>query len=69
MDSYHLTLEPQEKAYLESLVQTDLEETRVEVRRTDTPSLHDELLKRETMIRGILAKLREGKPALGPAGR
>jgi hypothetical protein len=54
---FALTLDAQGKKYLEEPLKTDQKETRVEVRRTDTPCLHDELIKRERMIRSLLVRL------------
>jgi hypothetical protein len=61
MDQVTLTLNPEERAYLDGLVELDLRETRVELRRTTTPALHDELHEREEMIRNLLGKLRGEK--------
>jgi hypothetical protein len=58
MATVTLTLDPQEKAYLEDLLDTDLRETRVEVRRSLEPDVRDELRKREQMIHGLLTRLR-----------
>ena len=60
-DVFTLTLDAQEKKYLEELLETDLKETRVEVRRTDAPDLHDELIQRERMIRNLLERLQADK--------
>jgi hypothetical protein len=57
-DVFTLVIDAQEKKYLEGLLETDLGETRVEVRRTDAPDLHEELLERERMIRKLLERLR-----------
>jgi hypothetical protein len=54
-----LTLDDQEKAYLKGLLEIDLSETRVEVRRADEPEYHDELRKREEMTRNLLERLKE----------
>jgi hypothetical protein len=51
-----ITLEAPESGYLKELLTEDLKETRVEVRRTHNPEAHDELRKRETLIRGLLEK-------------
>jgi hypothetical protein len=65
---FTLTLDAQEKKYLGDLLETDLKETRVEVRRTDAPDLHDELIKRERMIRDLLERLQTDKQpeSVGP---
>ena len=67
-DVFTLTLDPQEKKYLEDLLETDVKETRVEVRRTDAPDLHDELIQRERMIRNLLERLQAAKQpeSVGP---
>jgi hypothetical protein len=69
MATFTLTLDPQERAYLEGLLEIDLGETRVELRRTETPALHDELHQRENLIRGLLTKLRGDKPSQGAGPR
>jgi hypothetical protein len=60
-DVFTLTLDAEEKTYLEYLLETDLKETHVEVRRTDAPKFHEELLKRERMIRNLLERLQAVK--------
>ncbi len=57
-----LLLNDQEKNYLEGILKADLSETRVEVRRTDTPEYHDELRRREEMIRGLLVRIGASEP-------
>jgi hypothetical protein len=57
MATVNLPLSAEEWTYLEGLVDSDLREVRVEVRRTDTPDWHDALQLREKMIRGLLEKL------------
>jgi hypothetical protein len=69
MGTFTLTLDAQEKAYLESLLDSDLRETRVEVRRTDTPAFHDELHQRENLIRGLLERLRGDQTPAGAGPR
>jgi hypothetical protein len=43
----------------------DLAETRVEGRRAETATFHDELHRREKLIRGVLKKLRGERPVVG----
>jgi hypothetical protein len=69
MDVFTLTLSAAEKNYLAELLESDLEETRVEVRRTSTPSYHADLIRREEMIRGLVEKLRQEHSAAGVAVR
>ena len=69
MNTFTLTLDAEEKTYLEALVDADLRETRVELRRTDNPKLHDELHHRENMIRALLEKLRGNKVPDGVSSR
>jgi hypothetical protein len=67
---FALTLDSQEKKYLEGLLETDLKETCVEVRRTDAPDLHDELLSRERMIHNLLKRLQtNNQPESSVPGR
>jgi hypothetical protein len=65
MNTFPLMLSGQEKTYLMGLLDTDLRETRVEVRRADTPQSHDALLEREQLIRGLIEKL-GGANVAGP---
>ncbi len=62
MNASTLTIGPDEKTYLDTLLQEDLAETRVEVRRTLKPDIRDDLRQREDLIRGLLEKLRIGEP-------
>jgi hypothetical protein len=57
MQELDLHLDSGERAYLAGLLEVDLEETRVEIRRTDTPRMHDQLLEKEKLIKGLLSKL------------
>jgi len=52
-----LPLDAHERQYLRELLESDLSETRVEVRRTGTPDYHEGLQHREDLIRGLLEKL------------
>jgi hypothetical protein len=69
MGAFTLTLDDQEKAYLANLVDSDLRETRVEMRHTRTPGFHDELIIREKLVRGLLEKLQGDKPPEAVAPR
>lgn len=53
----HVTLTPEEKAYLVRVLSNAIGETRVEVHRTHTPNYRDRVLEEERLIRGLLAKL------------
>jgi hypothetical protein len=57
-----LELSAEDKTLLTQVLESALKELRVEVRRTDTRSLHDELQRDEARIRGLLDQLR-GEPA------
>lgn len=54
----NLELSAEQASILEEILDGALRELRVEVRRTDTPSYHDELQKRERQVQELLAKLR-----------
>jgi hypothetical protein len=54
-----LKLSVPETALLTRVLDSALKELRVEVRRTDTRSVHDELEQDAECIRGILNRLRE----------
>jgi hypothetical protein len=58
MQELDLHLDSGQRAYLVGLLEVDLEETRVEIRRADTPRMHDQLLEKEKLIKGLLSKLR-----------
>ena len=60
-----VTLTLREQAYLKELLEADLADTRVAVRRTRTPALHDELHRREDLIRDLLKRLGEDGPSNG----
>ena len=64
-----LTLDDLERAYLKGLLENDLSETRVEVRRADEPDYHDELRHREDMIRRLLARLGGESPTEAPGSQ
>jgi hypothetical protein len=60
-----LMLDEEQTIYLKGLLETDLAETRVEVRRADEPEYRDELQHREDLIRRLLDKLRGSTPGSG----
>ncbi len=58
MAEQQLTLSAEEREYLASLLEYTLKETLVEEHRTRTPSYRQDVVHREDIIRGLLAKLR-----------
>ncbi len=65
MSTMSLQLDARERDYLADLLDTDLKETRVELRRSAEPDFRDELRGRENLIRGLLQKLGVDTPAVG----
>jgi hypothetical protein len=59
-----------EAALLARILESTWKELRVEVRRTDTRSLHDELKRQEEQIRDLLDRLRRaaGEEPAGESG-
>jgi hypothetical protein len=59
-----------EAALLARILESTWKELRVEVRRTDTRSLHDELKQQEEQIRDLLDRLRRaaGEEPAGESG-
>ena len=57
MAQFNLVINDQERAELVSLLKNSLGETRVEVRRTDTPGFRENVKHEEEVIRGLLEKL------------
>jgi hypothetical protein len=53
-----IELNHEELAELIHICETQLAETRVEVRRTSTPDFHDELVAKRDLIEHMLEKLR-----------
>jgi hypothetical protein len=53
-----LTLTEQERALLEELLNQTVIDTHVERRRTEAPAAHDEIVRREEMLRVLLGKVR-----------
>jgi hypothetical protein len=54
-----LPLNENERALLLDLVADALGDTRVEVHRTHTPDYRDDLQQRESLLRGLIDKLRD----------
>jgi hypothetical protein len=61
MAESQLTLTTEERDYLVALLQTSLNERRVEEHRTRTPNYREHVLREESLIAGVLAKL--GQPS------
>jgi hypothetical protein len=57
--SLNVTLESQELAELVQLLEHALGETRVEVHHTHTPDFRAQVQQRETILRGLIAKLKK----------
>jgi hypothetical protein len=57
MAELQLTLSPEERDYLVSLLQEVLKETRIEEHRTRTPSYREHVLHQEDLIVALLGKL------------
>jgi hypothetical protein len=57
-----LTFDKAEKDELLQLLDTALGDLRVEVHRTHTPDFRTQLLRREELLRGLIAKFRQGSP-------
>jgi hypothetical protein len=55
--AFTVQLDAQECAYLLNMLKTELGDTRVEARRTDTPDFREGLHRQEDMILRLLAKL------------
>jgi hypothetical protein len=55
-----LTLSAVERNELLQILEQELENTRVEARRTDSPKFQDGLHGREIAIQGLIDKLRQG---------
>lgn len=60
MAGAQLSLTAEEVEVLSLLLETSLKEMRVEEHRTRTPSFREQIIQREHVIQGLLAKL--GKP-------
>ena len=57
MAEFSLTINEQERAELLRVLKSSLAETRVEVRRTDTPAFRDDVKHEEEVLRHLLEKL------------
>ena len=55
---YHLMLNDEERTELLRLLDDSVVEIHAEIRRTDAQDYHDELKRKETMIRALAAKVR-----------
>ena len=55
---YHLMLNDEERTELLRLLDDSVVEIHAEIRRTDAQDYHDELKRKETMIRALTAKVR-----------
>jgi hypothetical protein len=53
-----LTLNEAERAALLMLLERELRETHVEARRTESPDYQDEVHRQETVLHGLIEKLR-----------
>lgn len=53
-----LTLTAEERAELLRLLEREIADIRVEIRRTSTPDYHDQLREEETLLRLLAVKLR-----------
>ena len=58
---YHLTMNDEERTELLRLLDDSVVEIHAEIRRTDAQEYHDELKRKETMIRALTAKVRSLK--------
>jgi hypothetical protein len=56
--SYTFTLNEVERAQLLILLERELRETHVEARRTESPDYQDEVHHQETVLQGLIEKLR-----------
>ncbi len=57
MAETQLTLNAEEREYLERLLQAALQETRSEVHHTHTPDFRDKVQHEESVVRGLLTKV------------
>jgi hypothetical protein len=58
-NSFSMTLDEEERATLLTMLQQALGEARVEAHRTHTPDFRDQVLHKETLIRGLIKKLQQ----------
>ncbi len=59
MATFQLALTTEERAYLESLLQTAQKETRIEEHRTRAPDYREHVIQQGDVIAAILRKLNE----------
>jgi hypothetical protein len=59
LTKFILALDEVEHAELLALVDRELRETRVEARRTESPDYQDEVHHHETVLQGVLDRLRQ----------
>lgn len=57
--SLTLTLNQEERAKLLSILERELQDTRVEARRTRTPDFQEHVHHEEAVLRGLIDKLRQ----------
>jgi hypothetical protein len=57
-----LTINEEEKGELLQLLEQSLGDLRVEVHRTHTPDYRAQLLRREDLLRRLIARFRQGNP-------
>jgi hypothetical protein len=58
LTKFILALDQVEHAELLKLLERELRETRVEARRTESPDFQDEVHHQESVLQGLIAKLR-----------
>jgi hypothetical protein len=56
---FQLPLTTGERAVLLRMLQAEVQDTRVERRRTEDPDYHDEVVRYETVLEGLLEKVRQ----------
>jgi hypothetical protein len=61
MPDIQLTLSEDERQYLLQFLNDQVGDTRVEVRRTDSPKFRDRVLAEEQLLQGLIAKLQQAK--------
>jgi hypothetical protein len=61
MPEFQLTLSEDERQYLLQFLSAQMGDTRVEVRRTDSPKFRDRILAEEELLQGLIARLQKAK--------
>jgi hypothetical protein len=61
-ETFSLTLDDAEKSELLGLLDVALGDLRVEIHRSHTPDYREQLLRREELLRRLIAKFRPGSP-------